>query len=63
MKKALLNDATIMLWDTPALQEANIPAGPRLIILSHIDHYRNSPAAKVRDYLNPAVPVPAPTTK
>lgn len=60
VKKALLNDATIMLWDTPALQEASIPAGPRLLILHHINQYRNlTPAQKVKDYLNPAVPLPA----
>lgn len=57
VKKALLNDATLMLWDASALQEANVPAGPRLLILHHIDTYRNGPAGKVRDLLNPAIPL------
>ena len=58
VRKALLNDATLMLWDSPSLQEANVPPGPRLLILSHINHYRNA-SAKVRDqYLTAALPVP-----
>lgn len=55
MKKAELNDNTIMLWDTPALQEAKVPPGPRLLILHHINQYRGK--AGVADLLNPAIPV------
>ena len=56
VKKRLLDDRTIMLWDTPALQEANIPAGPRLIILNHINQYRGN--SKLKDVLNPAYALP-----
>ena len=58
VKRSLLNDATIMLWDTPSLQEARIPPGPRLLILHHIDMYRNT-AKNRNEYLTPALPVPA----
>jgi hypothetical protein len=58
-RKALLNDTTIMLWDTPSLQEANIPPGPRLLILHHIDMYRSSAGKNRNEYLTPALPVPA----
>jgi hypothetical protein len=52
LKRAHLNDQTLLLWDTAALQEAKIPAGPRLLILNHI-------ATKGRrsDILNPSVPI------
>jgi hypothetical protein len=50
VRKGMLNDATIGLWDTSALQEVRIPAGPRLLILAHIDQYRH--------ILRPAMPVP-----
>lgn len=52
LKRCQLNDQTLLLWDTTALQEAKIPAGPRLVILNHI-------ATKGRrsDILSPAIPV------
>lgn len=50
VRKGRLNDLTIGLWDTPALQEVRIPAGPRLLILAHIDQYRH--------ILRPAMPIP-----
>lgn len=56
MKRAQLNDRTLMLWDTPALQEAKVPAGPRLIILNHINTYKGRKGS-LHDYLNPSVPV------
>ena len=65
VKKVLLNDTTLLLWDSPSLQEAQIPAGPRLLILNHINHYKNA-TQKVRDqYLTPAYPVavPSPTSQ
>ena len=55
LKKGILTDATIMLWNEPALAEARIPPGPRLLILHHLDTYRN-PAA----VLKPALPLPMP---
>lgn len=54
LKKVHLNDQTIMLWDTPALQEAKVPAGPRLVILNHINTYKGRKG--VQEYLNPALP-------
>lgn len=65
VKKAQMNDATIMLWDTPALQEAKIPAGPRLLILHHINTYRHkvgvtnvvNRSGSVSDVLRMALPV------
>lgn len=65
VKRAMLNDATIMLWDTPALAEAKVPPGPRLLILHHIDQYRQYATGpqgkqnKVQDLLNPAIPLSA----
>nr|QKY15295.1 mitochondrial inner membrane translocase 17 (tim17) [Polytomella parva] len=53
IKKGLLDDKTIMLWNESALKEARIPAGPRLLILHHLDQYR-SPSS----ILKPALPVP-----
>ncbi|KAL4425335.1 hypothetical protein ABPG75_009351 [Micractinium tetrahymenae] len=50
VRKGLLTDSTIGLWDTAALQEVRIPAGPRLLILAHIDQYRH--------ILRPAMPIP-----
>lgn len=50
VRKGLLTDATIGLWDTPSLQEVRIPPGPRLQILAHIDQYRH--------ILRPAMPIP-----
>jgi hypothetical protein len=32
---------TIMLWDTAALTDAKIPAGPRLLILNHLNQFRS----------------------
>ena len=40
VRKGLLSDATIGLWDGAALQEVKIPPGPRLLILAHIDQVR-----------------------
>ena len=40
LKKGLMDDQTIMLWDAAALQECRVPPGPRLLILHHIDQYR-----------------------
>lgn len=57
LKRAHLDDRTIMLWDTPALQEANVPAGPRLLILHHINSFRGR-AGVVSDLLTPGLPVP-----
>ena len=56
VKRALLNDKTLMLWDTPALQEAKIPAGPRLLILNHINTYKGRKGTS-QDYLNPSIPI------
>lgn len=50
VRKGMLNDTTIGLWDNAALQEVRIPAGPRLLILAHIDQYRH--------ILRPAMPIP-----
>eukprot|EP00887_Chlorella_sp_A99_P003471 scaffold7.g3471.t1 len=50
VKRGLLDDDTIPLWDAPSLAEVRIPPGPRLLILDHIDQYR--------DILRPAVPIP-----
>lgn len=50
VRKGMLNDQTIGLWDSASLQEVKIPAGPRLIILDHIDTYRH--------ILRPAMPIP-----
>ncbi|KAL4854531.1 Chloroplastic import inner membrane translocase subunit HP30-2 [Chlorella vulgaris] len=50
VRKGQLTDATIGLWDTAALQEVKIPAGPRLVILDHIETYRH--------ILRPAMPIP-----
>ena len=64
-KRALLTDDTIMLWDAAALQEAKVPAGPRLLILHHIDEFRNRGGVArprtptVSDVLSPALPVPS----
>lgn len=55
LKKSLLTDPTIMLWNESALTEARIPPGPRLLILHHLDRYRN-PAS----ILKPALPLPHP---
>lgn len=56
LKKAQLTDATVMLWNDAALQEARIPPGPRLLILHHLDTYRNPGKAA----LKPALPLPMP---
>jgi hypothetical protein len=56
LKKAQLTDATVMLWNDAALQEARIPPGPRLLILHHLDSYRNPGKAA----LKPALPLPMP---
>jgi hypothetical protein len=56
LKKAQLTDATVMLWNDSALQEARIPPGPRLLILHHLDTYRNPGKAA----LKPALPLPMP---
>lgn len=58
LKRANLNDTTIMLWDTEALQEAKVPAGHRLLIQHHINQFKGK-AGVVRDLLNPAMPVNA----
>ncbi|KAK9824548.1 hypothetical protein WJX72_011234 [[Myrmecia] bisecta] len=50
IQKGLLTDNTIMLWNDRALQEVRIPPGPRLLILHHIDSYRN--------VLKPGMPLP-----
>ncbi len=50
LKRGQLTDNTIMLWNDSALQEVKIPAGPRLLILHHIDQYRH--------LLKPAGPLP-----
>ncbi len=57
VKRAHLNDATLMLWDTPALQEAKVPAGPRLLILNHINTFKGRKGVSSSDYLNPSVPL------
>ncbi|EYU19715.1 hypothetical protein ABFS82_06G095000 [Erythranthe guttata] len=36
-KKGLLNDITLPLLTDSALKDANIPPGPRLLILAHVD--------------------------
>lgn len=55
LKKGILTDNTIMLWNESALAEARIPPGPRLLILHHLDTYRNPSAI-----LKPALPLPMP---
>jgi hypothetical protein len=55
LKKGLLTDNTIMLWNEAALSDVRIPAGPRLLILHHLDTYRNPSAI-----LKPALPLPMP---
>lgn len=50
VRKGLLTDSTIGLWDSAALREVRIPPGPRLLILAHIDQYRH--------ILRPAMPIP-----
>lgn len=50
LKRGQLTDNTIMLWNDSALQEVKIPAGPRLLILHHIEQYRH--------LLKPAGPLP-----
>jgi hypothetical protein len=52
LKKGQLDDRTIMLWDTSALQECRVPPGPRLLILHHLNQYRHG------DILRPALPIP-----
>lgn len=42
LHKAHLDDRTIMLWNESALQQANIPPGPRLLILHHVDSFREA---------------------
>lgn len=49
LKKAQLTDKTIMLWNDTALTQAGIPPGPRLLILHHIDGFRQP--------LKPGLPV------
>jgi len=56
IKKAQLTDATVMLWNDLALQEARIPPGPRLLILHHLDTYR----CPGKGALKPALPLPMP---
>ena len=53
VRKGLLTDDTIGLWDSAALAEVRIPPGPRLLILAHIDQYRHilRPAMPVGKYL------------
>lgn len=53
LKKGLLTDNTIMLWNESALSEVRIPPGPRLLILHHVDMYRNP-----GNVLKPALPLP-----
>ncbi|GLI69034.1 hypothetical protein VaNZ11_013575, partial [Volvox africanus] len=53
LKKGLLTDNTIMLWNDSALAECRIPPGPRLLILHHLDTYRNP-----SNVLKPALPLP-----
>ncbi|KAJ9527429.1 hypothetical protein QJQ45_025695 [Haematococcus lacustris] len=63
LKKALLTDNTIMLWNESALQEARIPPGPRLLIMHHLDRYRNpSSVLKPALPLPPLPPMPAPVS-
>jgi hypothetical protein len=57
LKKAQLTDATVMLWNDAALQEARIPPGPRLLILHHLDSYRNPGKAALKPAL-PLLPMP-----
>lgn len=52
LEKGLLNDGTIWLWDDSALKEVRIPAGPRLVLLHHVDRWRN--------VLKPNIPLPGP---
>ncbi|KAL4446661.1 hypothetical protein ABPG77_007905, partial [Micractinium sp. CCAP 211/92] len=50
VKRGLLTDSTIGLWDADSLRDVRIPPGPRLLILAHIDQYRH--------ILRPAMPIP-----
>lgn len=56
LKRGSLVDSTIMLWNDSALQEVRIPPGPRLLILHHIDQYRNR--SRMSDKQQP-LPMPA----
>lgn len=53
LKRCQLNDQTLLLWDAAALQEAKIPAGPRLVILNHIA----TRGGRRNELLSPALPV------
>ncbi|KDD76264.1 hypothetical protein H632_c292p0 [Helicosporidium sp. ATCC 50920] len=53
LKRGLLDDRTMALWNDSALAEAKIPPGPRLLILDHIDQYRDilRPAIGIEEHL------------
>lgn len=53
LQKGQLTDNTIMLWNDRALQEAKFPPGPRLLILHHVNQFRQP-----SDVLKPALPPP-----
>jgi len=57
MKKALLDDTCIMLLNDSALQEARIPPGPRLKILSNVDFYRRTASRDPAMALKSAYPI------
>eukprot|EP00891_Asterochloris_glomerata_P003173 jgi/Astpho2/3173/fgenesh1_pg.00052_%23_7_t len=50
IKKGMLTDETIMLWNESALRDVRIPPGPRLLILHHLNEMR-------RNVLTPSLPV------
>lgn len=56
IRKGMLTDNTILLWNDAALQEVRIPPGPRLMILHHVEQYRNP-----SNVLKLALPVPPPS--
>eukprot|EP00210_Caulerpa_lentillifera_P004697 g4481.t1 len=46
LKKGLLTDNTISLWNESTLREVKIPPGPRLLILHHVNELMNAAPEK-----------------
>merc|ERR1711981_257280 len=40
-RRGLLSDSTLPLLTDSALHDARVPAGPRLLILDHVNTYKN----------------------
>lgn len=58
LKRGSLVDGTIMLWNDSALKEVRIPPGPRLLILHHVDQYRNPSIMMSKRQPLPMLPSP-----